>query len=100
VGAPTVAAIVAQKFVPGVLDRYLGRTGYDSQQIKGEPRDPNAPDDLYHYVPGVHGAHGKFDARSKRTSAEVFVSLHRTWLLAAAVLVLAAGGTLLAKKSL
>jgi NAD(P)-dependent dehydrogenase (short-subunit alcohol dehydrogenase family) len=100
VGAPTVAAIVAQKFVPGVLDRYLGRTGYDSQQIKGEPRDPNAPDDLYHYVPGVHSAHGKFDVRSKRTSAEVFVSLHRTWLLAAAVLVLAAGGTLLAKKSL
>ncbi|HSU18119.1 MAG TPA: SDR family oxidoreductase, partial [Acidobacteriaceae bacterium] len=75
VGAPTVAAIVGQKFIPGVLDRYLGRTGYDSQQIKGEPRDPNAPDDLYNYVPGVHSARGKFDDRSKRTSAEVFFTL-------------------------
>ncbi len=98
VGAPTVTAIVAQKFVPGLLDRYLGKTGYDAQQIKGEPHDPNAPDDLYHYVPGVHSARGKFDDRSKRTSAEVFVSLHRNWLLAAAALALAASGTLLAKR--
>jgi hypothetical protein len=99
VGAPTIAAIVGQKFVPGLLDRYLGKTGYESQQIKDEPRDPNAPNDLYDYVPGVHGARGKFDDRSKRTSAEVFVALHRTWFLAAAALVLAAGGALLAKRS-
>jgi NAD(P)-dependent dehydrogenase (short-subunit alcohol dehydrogenase family) len=98
VGAPTVAAIVAQKFIPGLLDRYLGKTGYASQQIKGEPRDPNAPNDLYHYVPGVHGARGKFDDRSKRTSAEVFVTLHRGLFMAAAALLLAAGGTLLAKR--
>jgi len=94
-----VAAIVGQKFVPGLLDRYLGRTGYEAQQIKGEPRDPNAPNDLYNYVPGVHGARGKFDDCSKRTSAEVFVALHRTWFLAAAALVLAAGGTWWAKRS-
>jgi NAD(P)-dependent dehydrogenase (short-subunit alcohol dehydrogenase family) len=99
VGAPTIAAIVAQKFVPGLLDRYLGKTGYESQQIKGEPRDPNAPNDLYHYVPGVHSARGKFDDRSKRTSAEVFVTLHRTWFMAAAALILVAGGTLMAKRS-
>jgi NAD(P)-dependent dehydrogenase (short-subunit alcohol dehydrogenase family) len=98
VGAPTVAAIVGQKFLPGLLDRYLGKTGYDSQQIKGEPRDPNAPNDLYQYVPGVHSARGKFDDRSKRTSAEVFVTLHRNWFIAA-VLVLAAGGTLLARRN-
>jgi hypothetical protein len=94
-----VAAIVGQKLAPGLLDHYLGETGYDSQQIKGKPRDPNAPDDLYHYVPGLHGARGKFDDRSKRTSAEVFVALHRTWFLAAAALVLAAGGALLAKRA-
>ena len=99
VGAPTVAAIVGQKFVPGLLDRYLGRTGYDSQQIKGEPSDPHAPNDLYQYVPGVHGARGKFDDCSKRTSTEVFVALHRAWFLAATALVLVAGGTLLAKRA-
>lgn len=99
VGAPTVAAIVGQRIIPGLLDRYLGKTGYESQQIKGEPRDPNAPNDLYNYVPGIHSARGKFDDRSKRTSAEVFVTIHRTWFMAAAALVLAAGGTLLAKRS-
>ena len=33
VGSPTVKAIVAQRFIPGLLDRYLGKTGYKSQQI-------------------------------------------------------------------
>jgi NAD(P)-dependent dehydrogenase (short-subunit alcohol dehydrogenase family) len=99
VGSPTVAAIVAQKFVPGLLDRYLGRTGYKSQQIQGEPRDPNATNDLYHYVPGVHSARGKFDDRSKRTSAEVFLTLHKNWVMAAAAIALAGGGLFLAKRS-
>ncbi|HTV07888.1 MAG TPA: SDR family oxidoreductase [Candidatus Aquilonibacter sp.] len=99
VGAPTVAAIMGQRIVPGLLDRYLGKTGYKSQQIQGEPRDPNAPNDLYEYVPGVHSARGRFDDRSKRSSAEIFMMLHRGWFMAAAALVLAAGGTLLAKRS-
>ena len=70
VGAPTAAAIVGQKFIPGALDRYLGKTGYESQQIEDEPKDPNAPDNLYRYVPGFHSARGKFDARSTRRSPE------------------------------
>jgi len=32
VGMPTVEAIVSNKVAPGLLDRYLGRTGYESQQ--------------------------------------------------------------------
>jgi hypothetical protein len=31
VGWPTVAAIWGEKFFPGLLDHYLGWTGYDSQ---------------------------------------------------------------------
>jgi NAD(P)-dependent dehydrogenase (short-subunit alcohol dehydrogenase family) len=92
VGSPTVAAILAQKFVPGLLDRYLGTTGYKSQQIADEPRDPSVPNNLYEYVPGVHSARGKFDDRSKRTSAEIFVSLHRGWF-AFGALALASLGT-------
>ena len=76
VGLPTIKAIVAQRIVPGLLDKYLGDTGYESQQLKDEPRDPDAPNNLYEYVPGVHSARGKFDSRSKRTSVEVFLSLH------------------------
>jgi short-subunit dehydrogenase len=79
VGTSTVVAIIGQKFIPGFLDRYLGKNAYDSQQIAGEPRDPNAPDNLYHYVPGAHSARGKFASRSSRTSAEIFLSLHREW---------------------
>lgn len=91
VGTSTVLAIVGQKFVPGLLDRYLGRTGYKSQQVEGETRDPNAPDNLYHFVPGKHGARGRFDDRSKHSSAEIFADIHSNWFAAgAAVLGVAA----------
>src|SRR4051812_943177 len=61
VGASTVAAIEAQKFIPGLLDRYLGMTGYHSQQTD-EPEDHERPNNLWQPVPGDHGAHGRFDA--------------------------------------
>jgi NAD(P)-dependent dehydrogenase (short-subunit alcohol dehydrogenase family) len=95
VGTPTVEAILGQKIIPGILDWYLGRTGYKSQQLQDEPRDPNAPNNLYHYVPGTHSARGKFADRSARTSAEVFVSLHRGWFAAGALALTAIGGFLL-----
>ncbi len=98
VGSPTVEAIIGQKLFPGLLDIYLGRTGYKAQQIKGERRDPNAPNNLYHYVPGVHSARGKFDDRSKRTSAEVYVSLHREWFALGALALLGVGATLVAAR--
>lgn len=98
VGMPTVMAIVAQKVIPGILDRYLGKTGYRSQQIQDEPRDPDAPNNLYEYVPGIHSARGKFDDTSKSTSAEVFVTLHRNWFTLGAMLIAtAAGGAMLAR---
>ena len=93
---PRVAAIVGQKFIPGLLDRYLGLTGYKSQQIADEPKDPDALDNLYNYVPGSHSARGKFDKRMSRSSLEVTLSLHRGWVaLGAAAL---AGGALLAAR--
>jgi short-subunit dehydrogenase len=99
VGTPTVAAIIGQMFIPGLLDRYLGKTGYKSQQIPNEPKDPNAPNNLYNYVPGVHSARGKFDDRSTRTSAEIFLSLNRgTVATVAALAVTALGGAIIAKR--
>jgi NAD(P)-dependent dehydrogenase (short-subunit alcohol dehydrogenase family) len=77
VGLPTVEAILGQRVFPGLLDWYLGKTGYKSQQLKNEPRNPNAPNNLYEYVPGKHSARGKFADRSKRTSLEVYVTLNR-----------------------
>src|SRR5438094_9404407 len=43
VGAPSVAVITVNKFAPALLDHYLARTGYDSQQHDGI-EDPNRPD--------------------------------------------------------
>ena len=39
VGASTRATILANRVLPGLLDRYLAKTGYDSQQTS-EPRSP------------------------------------------------------------
>jgi NADP-dependent 3-hydroxy acid dehydrogenase YdfG len=101
VGAPTVAAIVGQKFIPGLLDRYLGKTGYKSQQIPNEPKDPNAPNNLYNYVPGVHSARGKFADRSTMTSAEVSIVLNRNlFALGAATLLAAIGAAIVTKRKM
>src|SRR5207244_4866954 len=43
VGMPTVAAIVGNKLFPGLLDHYLARTGYHSQQYDS-PEDRHRRD--------------------------------------------------------
>ena len=90
VGLPTVGAIEVNKVVPGLLDRYLGRTGYDSQQTN-EPEDPNRPNNLWEPVPGDHGAHGRFGDRSHPRSYERWVSRNRNWIAAALCTVAGAG---------
>jgi NAD(P)-dependent dehydrogenase (short-subunit alcohol dehydrogenase family) len=92
VGLPTVKAIVADKLAPGLLDHYLARTGYDSQQYNGK-KDPNRPDNLWQPVPGDHGAHGAFDARARSWSPQLWTSEHRGWI-AMAVVALALSGLL------
>jgi NAD(P)-dependent dehydrogenase (short-subunit alcohol dehydrogenase family) len=92
VGLPTVKAIVANKIAPGLLDHYLARTGYDSQQYDGA-EDSNRPDNLWQPVPGDHGAHGAFDKRARSWSPQLWTSEHRG-LLATAVIALALSGLL------
>jgi short-subunit dehydrogenase len=82
VGLPTVAAIVGQRLAPGMLDRYLGRTGYASQQTP-EPAVPR-PDNLDEPVPGDLGTHGRFDDRAKSRSGQAWASAHRVALVAGA----------------
>ena len=73
VGGSTVKAIVAQKFVPGLLDRYLGRNGYESQQLDASD-PPDRPDNLWQPVNSSYGAHGPFDSRSLPFSLEATVT--------------------------
>ena len=79
VGWPTVEAIVGNKLAPGVLDRYLGRTGFSSQQTS-EPEDPDRPDNLWRPVDGDHGAHGRFDSRAHGKSWELRANVSRVWI--------------------
>jgi short-subunit dehydrogenase len=67
VGWPAVKAIYGEKVVPGLLDRYLARNGYDAQQTD-EPLDGEREGNLFEPVPGEFGAHGEFDDRSKTRS--------------------------------
>ena len=92
IGLPTVKAIVADKISPGLLDRYLARTGYDSQQYDGA-ENPNRPNNLWQPVPGDHGAHGTFDARARGWSPQLWASEHRGWV-ATGVVALAVSGLL------
>ena len=90
VGWPTVEAIIGNKIAPRILDHYLGRTGYASQQMS-EPDDPNRPDNLWEPVPGDHGAHGVFNNRAQPRSYEVLADLNRLWPGMAAALGTCAG---------
>jgi len=80
VGWSSATAIIANKIAPGLLDHFLARTGYDSQQYDGA-EDPNRAYNLWEPVPGDHGAHGDFNARAKKSSAFLWMSEHRGWLM-------------------
>jgi NAD(P)-dependent dehydrogenase (short-subunit alcohol dehydrogenase family) len=79
VGASTAATIMANKFVPALLDRYLARTGYDSQQTS-QNVDDSRPDNLQEALDGPggrdYGAHGVFDSRSHDRSPQVWLDEH------------------------
>ncbi|HEY5241037.1 MAG TPA: SDR family oxidoreductase [Polyangiaceae bacterium] len=80
---PTVKAIVfGSKLAPAIGDRVLGRTGYEDQQTS-EPRDRDAPDNLFAPVRADRGAHGAFDGRAKSRSPELWATTHPAWLLVA-----------------
>jgi NAD(P)-dependent dehydrogenase (short-subunit alcohol dehydrogenase family) len=80
IGLPTIKAIVADKIAPALVDRYLARTGYDSQQYDGA-EDPNRPDNLWQPVPGDHGAHGAFDSRARIWSPQLWTGERRALLV-------------------
>ncbi len=88
VGLPTCEAIVANKIAPGLLDRYLARTGFDSQQTD-EPKDAKQPDNLFRPAPGDFAAHGSFDDRARKSSWQFWLNKHR-WASVGSVAAVAA----------
>jgi NADP-dependent 3-hydroxy acid dehydrogenase YdfG len=80
IGGSTVATLLGQRFAAGLLDRYLARTAYDSQQLD-EPLDPARPTNLWKPVDDAHGAdhgpHGIFDDEAHTRSLQMWASRHR-----------------------
>jgi NADP-dependent 3-hydroxy acid dehydrogenase YdfG len=92
-GLSTVKAILAQRLVPGFLDRYLARHAWDSQQTTDLP--PGHPakhfrDNLDAPLEGDRGAHGPFDDRARSFDAPLWMRLHPKLTAAAASLAAAA----------
>jgi NAD(P)-dependent dehydrogenase (short-subunit alcohol dehydrogenase family) len=96
VGGSTLGTLAANAVAPGVLDRYLGRTGFGSQQT-GRPRPADQPANLWEPADGNeghdYGAHGVFDARSTDRSMQLWASHHHRVVYGAmvAAVVTAAG---------
>ncbi|MGI8459125.1 MAG: SDR family oxidoreductase [Propionibacteriaceae bacterium] len=102
VGVSTVGTLVGNKFFPGILDRYLAKTGFASQQT-GQPKDPNQPANLFDPADGPDGkdfgAHGAFDDRAKDVAPQLWFSHHHKTLIAAGAAAIAGAGVLLARKT-
>jgi NAD(P)-dependent dehydrogenase (short-subunit alcohol dehydrogenase family) len=97
VGWSTVATVLANRLMPGLLDRYLARMGYRSQQTDEQAR-PDRPGNLWQPVdvPGTTdvGAHGRFDQRARRHTSQQWLSRHRRGLIAGATAAAGAVGIL------
>ncbi len=82
IGQPTYKAVWANKVIPGLLDRYLGRNGWDSQFVD-EPNE-QTDDILFHTLPGDPGAHGPYTDREQGADAAMWLSTHPKVALGAA----------------
>jgi hypothetical protein len=79
VGGSTAATLVANAVAPGLLDRYLARTGYSSQQTDRR-RDPQRPVNLWEPADDAdgrdYGAHGSYDESATGHSWQLWASHH------------------------
>lgn len=83
VALPTALAVYGEKVIPGLLDRYLARTGYRSQETD-KPLEAHHRDNLEAPLPGDHGAHGRFDDRATASSPALWARTHAPLLGAVA----------------
>ncbi len=91
VGMPTVKAIIGNRIVPGLLDWYLGKTGYRGQQYDGKAD----PDRAYQFLGAGRGRSRRARhfrrSRERRCSGELWASMNRN-LVCGGLLALAAAG--------
>jgi short-subunit dehydrogenase len=74
VATPTSSAIMGAKLFPGLTEKFLAKNGYLSQQTDQLHVDPDRPSNLFAPVPEDRGAHGPFDAHSRRASWQFWLT--------------------------
>jgi NAD(P)-dependent dehydrogenase (short-subunit alcohol dehydrogenase family) len=86
VGGSTAATLIANRVVPALLDRYLAKTGYDSQQTSAKADHGQGNLDKPEDGPDGHdfGARGEFGDRAHSRSLQLWVSQHVRPVTAAA----------------
>lgn len=82
VGLNTEVLVTGNKIAPWLGDRYLAKTGFESQMYDGPP-EPDRQDNLWEPVPGDQGARGVFSHRARESSRQLWLATHRQWLVAA-----------------
>jgi NAD(P)-dependent dehydrogenase (short-subunit alcohol dehydrogenase family) len=93
VGGSTVLTIVGNRLAPWLADRYLARTGFDSQQTDQPAGAERLRTDYVDApLPGDHGSHGSFDDEAKARSPQLWLAEHRRVLAAAGAGAAAAAG--------
>ena len=80
VGWPAVKAILGGGLLPGLADRMLAKQAVDGQ-MDDTPAAADRPDNLFEPPAGIVGAHGRFDDRAKARSLQLWLSMHRGWVL-------------------
>jgi NAD(P)-dependent dehydrogenase (short-subunit alcohol dehydrogenase family) len=81
VGIPTVLNIVGEWLAPWLLDRYLARSGYNSQMTDQDLNTAHH-DNLFEPVDEDRGAHGPFDDQAHSVSPQYELAKHRGLVLA------------------
>ena len=99
VGGSTAATLLANALAPGLLDRYLGATGFASQQTD-QPTDPHRPANLWEPADAEvdFGAHGIFDDRSHDHSSQWWVTSRRRAVYGATAVAAATVAALLRRR--
>jgi NAD(P)-dependent dehydrogenase (short-subunit alcohol dehydrogenase family) len=97
VGGTTAATLIANRLAPAVLDRYLAKTGYKSQQTD-KPAGQDRPDNLWQPAdapPGDdYGARGDFSDSAHDRSLQLWMSQHAGPVTAAVAGAALVGGIL------
>jgi NAD(P)-dependent dehydrogenase (short-subunit alcohol dehydrogenase family) len=77
VGASTTATLLANAIAPGLLDRYLARTGFSGQQTD-QPSSPDDPANLWRPADRGRdfGARGRFEGQTINHDPQPWASQH------------------------